>query len=391
MKNILKISLSIVIAITLLIVPMTVMAQDEDNYVYGDKTLTSGTDSYTIDKTHPYTVFIHIPDAVGEFTITANGGVIGIVSYTDMWVQNTPSEDNVKDTTVSWKCTDVNQAVIIAAKSDSDTMSITVSRKDFDTSGEISWIVYENKHTPKEFALPDDVVFDDLEYIDFEDTTVDEAVLGDDGYYHLNDKNGPVLFANLNDSLMSLVDIVLHSKITAIYYDDNDAVVEKYDFTDAVLEYLGTDDLEEIGKIGKKEVMYPLTEDIITIFKRVGETNNWYGLSGYVGGEYDDAHLFACYYSENILTLGDLDYSDNSNNNSNNNNSNNNNDTNTNNGESGTNTTNNNSNTNTSANNNVNTGTSTDKSPSTGDSIIALAIAMLSATALVMCAKKVTQ
>ncbi len=378
MKKAIKILLSAVICLALLIVPMTVMAEEGIDYNINYETnLTEGTNSYVMDGTVPYTVYILYPTEVGEYTITSNANM-GIVSYLDMWVQFEPTEDIVNLNTITWNCTDVNQAIMIAISPNASEETITVTRKDPDTSKEIPWTVYENTVTPEKFEMPDFVdtdAFDDG-YVDFEDSVIDNAVLGDDGYYHLNDKNGPVLFANLNDSIMSLYTMSGYGRVAAIYYDDAGEVVKKVDYTDAFNEYVAALPTDASGII--TSYYYPLTADLIEIFKEIGATHGWYsGDEAWVYAS-DDAWLYACYYDEAVTTMDA-----NANNNSDNKD-----DTTTDDTTGNENTSNNTNNTSGSVNNNnTNNNTNTDtsnKAPVTGDSSAALAIAMLSVAALVV-------
>ena len=47
-----------------------------------------------------------------------------------------------------------------------------------------------------------------------------------------------------------------------------------------------------------KNGLYPLTDDLMLIFQRIGAYRDWYGAEGWVGGELEDAWMFACYYVE---------------------------------------------------------------------------------------------
>ncbi len=381
MKKTFKIIISAIICFALLLVPMTVMAEEGIDYNINYETfLTEGTNNYAMDGTVPYTVYILYPTAVGEYTITSNA-MMGIASYLDMWVQFEPTEEIVNLNTITWNCTDINQAIMIAISPNASEESITVTRKDPDASQEIPWIFYENTTTPEKFEMPDFVdvdAFDDG-YVDFEDDVIDDAVLGDDGYYHLNDKNGPVLFANLNDSIMSLYTMSGYGSIAAVQYDDNGDVTKKVDYTDAFYEYVEALPTDANGTI--TSYYYPLTADLIEMFKEVGTSNGWYdGDSAWVYDS-EDAWLYACYYNEDVTTMDSDANSDNdTENDSNDTNTENNN---TNNG--GSNNTVGGS-TNNATGNTTGAGSNTDsdtKSPATGDNAVALTVAMLSAAAVV--------
>jgi len=299
MKKIIKSFICAIVCLALLMVPMTVMAEEGVTYnINYEANLTVGTNNYAIDSTVPYTVFILYPTAVGDYTITTDAK-IGIVSYIDMWVQFEPTDEIVNLNEIKWTCTDVNQAIMIAVNSDLSEVSITVNWSD-PTVVEIPWTIYENKQTPQEFVMPDFVNVGSFKGVNYQDDIIDEAVFGDDGYYHLGDKNGPVLFANLNDPKMSLYTMASNGKVSAIYYDEDGNLLKKLDYTSAFNEYVEalTDDAGSISSF-----YYPLSDDLIEMFKEIGATHEWYeGENPWVAAT-DDAWLYACYYDTNVTSL----------------------------------------------------------------------------------------
>ncbi len=304
MKKFLKIILSAITVIALAVMPMSVMAEEGVTYIISSMKLTEGINTYTVESNVPYTIYILNPTATGDFTITSDDCVMGIASYLNLWVQFEPTEEIVNLSEIEWSCTDINQAIMLAVKAEKSEISIAVSRTDPDTSKEIPWIIYENTFSPPKFEMPSSVDVDAFEdgFVDFEDDVIDDAVLGDDSLYHLNNKNGPVLFANLDDSIMSLYAMSKNGKLSAVYYDGNGDLFKKVDYTDAFLEYTSALPVDTLGEI--TSFYYPLTADLIEMFKELGATNNWYG-----GGSEtwiynsDDAWLYACYFDENVTSL----------------------------------------------------------------------------------------
>lgn len=388
MKNIIKIVVSAIVCMTLLLVPMTVMAEEGVTYNISNSTLVEGTKTYAIDTTVPYTVFKLYPTDVGEFTITSSDCVMGIVSYLDMWVQYEPTEEIVNLNEISWSCNDTNQSIMVGVKSDSSEVSITVTRQKQNIV-EIPWTIYENKATPEKFEMPDFVdtnAFVDG-YVDFEDSVIDNAVLGDDGYYHLNTKDGPILFANLHDSIMSLYDMSGYGRVAAIYYD-NGEVIKKVDYTAAFNEYIDALPTGAGGAISS--YYYPLTADLIEMFKEIGATHDWYNGDDAWVYESEDAWLYACYFDEAVTTMDPADYESGSNLGGNTNSGNSNSNQNINNNKNSN--TNTNTNTNSTTGNTTNGNTNTDtsnKAPATGDCGLSVAVAMLSLATLVIGTKKV--
>ena len=48
--------------------------------------------------------------------------------------------------------------------------------------------------------------------------------------------------------------------------------------------------------MANKDGLYPLTADLMTIYKNAGAYAGWYGEDGFLGFTEDDAWMFACYY-----------------------------------------------------------------------------------------------
>lgn len=272
-------------------------SEKEDGYWQSDLYLSVGDDVYMLDENYQYTVYYFEPSEAGKYTFTASNGLIAIVSYNGMWVTTEPTAETVTENTFVWECNSVGQSIMVAAISEQKGISIYIEKEEL-VIVEIPWTVYENKVTPVPFTFEGDE--DALLYVDTFDGVCDVAVLGADGYYHLGSANGPLLYACLSDSLMSLAGAMEYGQLKDVIYD-GDTVVQKIDFNEAFGEYLAcTDD----------SAMYPLTEDLMIIFQSVGGYQGWYGEDGWIGGDLDDAWMFACYYFEQeepAFVFGDVD------------------------------------------------------------------------------------
>ena len=310
MNKIFKIALSLIICLTLLVVPMSVMAEEGIDYNINYETyLTKGSNVCPIDSTVPYSVFILYPTETGVYTITCEEN-IGLVSYLDMWVQFEPTEDNVNQKSITWTCNDVNQAIMIAIKSELSEVVVDVVCGSSVEEEEVDWIVYENTVDFDAISMPESVDTSTLNKVNFTDDIIDDVVLGDDGYYHLNDKTGPIVYINLNDSAMSLYTMVGYGKLSAIYYDEDGKVTKKVNYTDAFNEYVAQLPVDSADAI--TSYYFPLTADLIEMFKEIGATRDWY--SGDSAWIYDsaDAWMYACYYGtdsyveEEVNNIGDV-------------------------------------------------------------------------------------
>ncbi len=252
--------------------------------------------NYAMNPDVVYSIFSFEPDEIGDYTFDFdNGAMAAIVSYNGMWVTVEPSAEVVNASTIEWECNSVGQTVWFAVYCEDESVSVNVSKEDI-VIVEIPEIDYENVVTPEDFVYNGDT--SNFDYVETFDDIVDSAVLGDDGYYHLNSADGPVLFVCLNDDIMSLVDANSYGQLTYVEYDEDGNVVSKTNYAAAFDAYAAcayTDDA--------RYSYYPLTVDLMVMFQNVGANNGWYGENGFVGGDLEDAWMFACYYDEEVTTI----------------------------------------------------------------------------------------
>lgn len=266
---------------------------EDVNYAISGDVLVVGENVCVVDGGYQYTLYAFEPTETGKYTITSNDSLLGNLGGTWHYYQ-APTADNVNSSTLVWECTSVGQSAIIAVMANTNIANITITREDLDTSDEVQWTVYDNTTTPVPFEYEGDT--SELVPVDIENDIIDSAVLGEDGYYHLNSADGPILYANLNEvNLQSLAAIIGYGKLSAVYYDDETgAVVAKVDYTEAVTEYINCAYVDDTGAL-----YYPLTADLIEMFQEVGATNEWY--DGYTWvHDSADAWMFACYYVETV-------------------------------------------------------------------------------------------
>ena len=104
------------------------------------------------------------------------------------------------------------------------------------------------------------------------------AVLGDDGYYHLDKPDGEILFANICETApyLSLYAATSYGAIRDYVYDEDGNYVDKYDFNDCIVQYYNNSD--------KDYDVYPLTYDLIYILQTHGNNKGWYDIDNNPGG-----------------------------------------------------------------------------------------------------------
>lgn len=133
---------------------------------------------------------------------------------------------------------------------------------------------------------------DDWEWVDIEDEQIDKAVLGDDGFYHLNSKDGPILF----------IDLVTECYGISIK-DMNSVGRVKYSF---VLEEGNYENGQYKAMIDAylaavEDGVVALTEELMNMMKQVGAGKGWYttGAEWQFGCKVnaDEAWMFLCKYA----------------------------------------------------------------------------------------------
>lgn len=300
MKNFTLKTLAVMMAAVMLLLPVAVFADDEvldesveevityeisEEELQIDVEATVCTAEYTACA-YEYTAYVLRPEQVGIYTVSCEMPV-GIVSYNSMWLTTDPTEETVNASSVEWKCTSVGQGIIIAVHTAGVNPTITVTYAPVEIVV-IETVIYENKTTPVPFEFEEDATA--LVAVDTLDTVVESAVLGEDGLYHLNSATGPRLFAEFDDPNMSLSAVMEYGQLKVAVFDEDGNVDHYVDYNSAFGVYF-----ENCDSATK---LYPLTDDLIEIYREVGNFRDWYGAEGWIGGTEEDAWMFACRYFE---------------------------------------------------------------------------------------------
>ena len=166
------------------------------------------------------------------------------------------------------------------------------------------WTIYQKTVELQDYTLPSN-----LEIKEFDltaDTDTYKLVFNDDDkFYHLNDKNGPIVLVRLaedNEYIACFKTMLDRSGVSKYFFDDDEKFVKKESYSECLLEY--------IEYVDENEGVYPLTEDLKYIIQQRGEYVGWWDIenSGYMfkddnGNNLTDinadiAWLFMCCYAE---------------------------------------------------------------------------------------------
>ncbi len=296
MKRFFSTVLCLIFALAMMAMPMVVSADDftdiNETYCLSSVELTLGDNAVTVSDSYSATLFEFPCTDYAEYTISCDDANAKVGAYAGS-IHFIPStaEGTSNTTTLSFAA---GNAIIVAV-SGTTSCTITIAKSGtVEVEQVLPWVVYENTYevTPFEEEI-------DMQTLTAVDTYYDEianaAVLGEDGYYHLDSAENPIIYVDLNFKTMSVVDIVDNTKLGAVTYNDNGEVIKKIDYTDAAIEYI--DNALQLDYNGSAVYLYPLTADLIEMYQSVGNASEWYGADGWVGGEADDAWMFACYYN----------------------------------------------------------------------------------------------
>ena len=131
-------------------------------------------------------------------------------------------------------------------------------------------------------------------------------MLGSDGYYHLGDASGPIVYVRISSAskyLASLSNVCENGQFTAYFYHDDGTFNKKITYNSAMLQYVNAADADT--------GLYPLDANLEEIIKTCGEYKGWWkdDSINYIFSEVDEnkasAWLFACCtieYTERIET-----------------------------------------------------------------------------------------
>lgn len=166
------------------------------------------------------------------------------------------------------------------------------------------WTVYQKTVELQDYTLPTNVEIKEFDLTASTDTY--KLVLNeDDGFYHLNDKNGPIVLVRLAEDceyIACFKTMLDRSAVNKYFYDKDKNFVKKESYTECLFEY--------IEYVDEDEGVYPLTEDLKYIIQQRGEYVGWWDIEnlGYMfkddsGNNIPDinaeiAWLFMCCYAE---------------------------------------------------------------------------------------------
>lgn len=259
--------------------------------------------------------FLFVPTEAGmyEFSVASDSKTeIGYYGAPHFVQENSAAE--VKDGKFSMNITDSmigksntgTTVMVIGVDSDVKANAVLCINRTGDpqkTIADMEWTIYKKTAELSNYTLPAGKKLVDF---DITSSTDYKLVLNKtDGFYHLNNENGPVVVVYLTEDptlpyLPCFKNILDRSGVSKYVFDDKGECIEKISYSECLLEYIEYAD-EATG-------VYPLTEDLKMIIQERGNYVGWWDSSnpGFIfkdtagnpipGLNVDNAWLFMCAY-----------------------------------------------------------------------------------------------
>jgi len=233
------IALLLALATALSLASFGVFAEDLSfEFLYEEEPFTSiGSFEVTPLDTVDVTGYCFTPDAVGNYCISllTDGAVLHNVTGSPFFASYSGVNEvgliffNVTEDSVGSSCLfgvqhDGTATVLIEVAEDGELDPPEIPTED-----------YQNTVAPEDFTL-DIEEGQSLTYVNINEEH--SAVLGDDGYYHLDSADGPILYFDLEKAPYALATIVQSAAIRDAERNSDGEIVKIINFTDAVIEFI---------------------------------------------------------------------------------------------------------------------------------------------------------
>ena len=155
---------------------------------------------------------------------------------------------------------------------ETDNCVLTIERigePQWDPSDE-PWQIYQPTVELKPYTLPAGANLMKFDITASTDTY--KLVLNEkDGFYHLDDENGPLVLMYLGEKVAYLdcfKTILDHTGVNRYFFDESGAFLRKESYSECLLQYIACMD--------EAKGVYPLTEDLKYILQMEGEDSGWF-------------------------------------------------------------------------------------------------------------------
>lgn len=264
--------------------PATDGSKDHDAYHVG----VGGTYVELVPGERNYFLFTPTEGGMYAFSVQNADAVIGYYGAPHFVQQVTMIEpvdnvitESIKDSMIGNNGTGTT-VMVLGLDAEADTSAILTVERIGDPEWTVEdepWQIYQATHTLTPY-VHDGSALGEFDLKAATDTY--NLVLDDNGYYHLDSADGPLVLVRLGEAsggskyLDAFQVITEHSGVTKYFYDEEGNFVKKESYTECLMEYYAYMD-EATG-------LYPLTEDLKYIIQMRGDHYGWYDVesSGYI-------------------------------------------------------------------------------------------------------------
>ena len=227
--------------------------------------------------------FLFEPTETGtyRFTTTNSSAVIGYYGspYYVFTQHDTPDRvDNAFELSVS----EVGPTYLVGVDAPSNISSTVVSIVRVGDAqwspAQEPWQLYTGTHTPTKFTLPAGIT---LENVDITAASQEVVYNEQDGYYHLNDVNGPIVYVRFSgSSYINLIDLTANQRVGIYMYDADGNFVRKEQYNDYLFTYyyLPNPMYDTTGvavNMLDATMVYPLNDDLKYILQNYAAYQQW--------------------------------------------------------------------------------------------------------------------
>ncbi len=253
------------VGLVLTFTPSEGAASQKAEYVFDSASsaapLKEGTYELTLDDSAYYTLYTFTPDEIGVYTFTVSeGATIGYWGAGSFYVKN----PNSTESSIEKEIKSVGNSAVVGITSEEPNVTLTIE-KTGESEGlvETVYVEWTNIHTPTADLAGTPA---DVELVDIDITQSYTTVLGEDGYYHLDSADGPIIYVDLKNGEFDL-GLAFGSYGALTMRGEYNGI--NYDFKPAMSSYntaiTGTDGI------------YPVTEDLYAFLNGYGNgAGAWY-------------------------------------------------------------------------------------------------------------------
>lgn len=257
-------------------------------YSLSSTSLAVGTNAVSLDPAAVTTLYNFYSPESGIYTISVPANASLELSQ---WIPSTFKKDVVaQNGALEIEAIDAGQRFMFGLSGDMAGATITIEKTgDAAIPPEmLPWTDYEGTHTPSLFSLTL-VEGESLVDVSIAAGAGSCAVYNsEDGYYHLNSADGPVLYVNFTNSTASLAEIMDHINVGAYLYDAQGNLLSKESYSNYLRKYyyipntmydpngVKVDMLATIGKGTAAKKVYPLNADLKYVLETFGGYYGWW-------------------------------------------------------------------------------------------------------------------